>query len=63
MKDRDMVILIFDCLLVDYAYLNQNMHSEEFRSMVTKYNLLNQANVKPMVNTIVDKLYELNNLN
>lgn len=60
MGERDMVILVFDSLLMDYAYISYSVKSEEFRALITKFDLLKDSNVAPLVNQIVDKLYDLN---
>jgi hypothetical protein len=63
MKEKDMVILAFDSLLVDYAYIEHSLPSEEFRSLVTKFNLTQEPEVKSLIESIVDKLFELNDTN
>lgn len=32
--DKDEILFIFDALLVDYALLNHNIHSEEFKASI-----------------------------
>ena len=32
--DKDEILFIFDALLVDYAFLNHQIHSEEFKSIL-----------------------------
>lgn len=63
MKEKDMVILVFDCLLVDFAYLRHSVQSEEFRSLVTKYDVTEDSRVKRTIDKIVDKLFALNEVN
>ena len=58
-----MVILAFDSLLVDFAYLDYSIHSEEFRSLVTKFNVTRDSSTKGTIDSIVDTLFELNDVN
>ena len=37
--EKDEILFIFDALLVDYAYLHYQVHSEEFKATVSKYGL------------------------
>lgn len=38
-SEKDEILLIYDALLVDYALINDNMHSEEFKATVSKFDL------------------------
>lgn len=55
-----MIWLIFDALLVDYAYNNYGINSEEFRSLITKYDLVSELEVQNEIENIVDTLYKIN---
>ena len=41
--EKDEILLIFDALLVDYAFINDNLHSEELKATVSKFDLTNSA--------------------
>jgi len=45
---------------MDYAYLNYSVHSEEFRALVSKYDLVNDPDIIIAVDKIVEILYDLN---
>ena len=59
-SQKDEILLVFDALLVDYAYIHYTLHSEEFRATVTKFNLTKDPSLQDHLNAIVDKLFELN---
>ena len=58
--DKDEILFIFDALIVDYALMNYSIHGEEFKATLSKYDVLNDANVKPYLNSVIEKLHELN---
>ena len=57
---KDEILIIFDALLVDYALLNHNVSGEELKATVSKYDLGWSAGMKTFIQSIVDKLFELN---
>ena len=59
LTDKDEVLIIFDTLLVDYAMIHFGINCEEFKATVSKYDLLNDRELKPQVTAIVDKISEL----
>ncbi len=38
-SEKDEILLIYDALLVDYAFINDNMNSEELKATVSKFDL------------------------
>lgn len=58
--DKDEILFIFDGLIVDYALLKYNIHGDEFKSLLSKHDVLNDGNVKSYLDTVVNKLHELN---
>ena len=59
-SEKDEILLIFDALLVDYAFIAENVHSEELKATVSKFDLATQPSLQIHIDAIVDKLYELN---
>ena len=59
-SQRDEILLIFDALLVDFAYIHHSVHSEEFRATVTKFDITSEPSLQSHINAIVTKLFELN---
>jgi hypothetical protein len=57
---KDEILIIFDALLVDYALLNHNVVGEELKATVSKYDLGWSAGMSTFIQSIVDKLFELN---
>ena len=57
---KDEILIIFDALLVDYALLNHNVSGEELKATVSKHDLGWSAGMKTFIQSIVDKLFELN---
>ncbi len=45
---------------MDYAFIAENIHSEELKAIVSKFDLATQPSLQTNIDTIVDKLYELN---
>lgn len=58
--DKDEILFIFDGLIVDYALMKYNIHGDEFKSTLSKHDVLNDESVKSYLNTVVNKLHELN---
>ena len=57
---KDEILIIFDALMVDYALLNHNISGDEFKATVSKYDLGWTVSQQPFIQSIVDKLFNLN---
>jgi len=40
-EEKDEVLFIFDSLFMDHAYLEYNVHCEEFRATISKHDIPN----------------------
>ena len=59
-EEKDEVLFIFDSLFMDYAYIDYDVHCEEFRATISKHDLINDPLLISQINTLVQKLYEIN---
>ena len=58
-SDQDEALIIYDSLLVDYAMLLHNIHSEEFKATFTKFDLLDDPSLKTHNEFIAKKIFEI----
>lgn len=59
-NDTDLVYILFDSLLVDFAFTNYGVTSEEFRALASKHSLTSDPKIKEHLDQLVHTLYELN---
>jgi hypothetical protein len=55
--EKDEVLIFYDAIMVDTVMADHSLHSEEFRALVTKFNLFNEPSLKDHIDTIVDKIW------
>lgn len=60
LKEKDMILLLFDTLQIDFAFINFSILSEEYRSLFTKYDLSYDESLQAHIDKLVDTLWELN---
>ena len=56
LEDKDEVLIIFDILLVDFVFKNYGIHIEEFKALITSWNLLEDTQGKSIIKNIVEKI-------
>lgn len=63
-QSHDDILIFFDNILSDFAFLRYQLHSEEFKSIVSKYNLLDDPALSKTVEQIIETIVKLSpNLN
>ena len=59
-QQKDYILILFDTLFMDYAFIDKQIHQEEFRAAISRYNLLGDKEVADKLTEIVNVLYEIN---
>lgn len=57
---KDEILIIFDTLLVDYAYLNHGIVGDEFKATLSKYDLAWDKQTSTFIQSVVNQLFVLN---
>jgi hypothetical protein len=56
---HDDLLIFFDNMVADYTYLKFNINIEEFKAIVSKYNLLQSQEIAPLYEHIVTEVVKL----
>lgn len=56
---HDDVLIFFDNLVVDYARINYDINCEEFKASISKYDLLNDKELKDLLSEILDTVISI----
>lgn len=58
--EKDEILFIFDSMLVDYALIKHEIHSEEFKATIARHGLSEDKVIKPKIQALVNELHNLN---
>ena len=58
-SSHDDLLIFFDSLVADYTYLKFNINIEEFKAIVSKYDLLKSEEIAPLYQQIVDAVVRI----